>query len=523
MKKRLSAWELIFSIALCIVTACIVVTNVHYFCYKMNADIAAESILAKVVWDSGEWIPKSWYPSTEMRILATPNLAAFFYGMTKSLTLCMGLACICMTVVILICVALLGKRLEWTNVSILVFMLLFLILPNHFVVLELFYLFASYYGSHIILFLLSLVTYLMYIDMSKTKTIGNSKKNIILVSFITLVTAWGSFVMGMQGVRGLLITALPLFATECVRIFFVIVHNHKVPKLYPIVYASVLVVLGALGTRMPYSVGQGVSKNLRNGPVKFFQVIILDAIRSIGFFDTNLFGKILLCVAVVITLRQIILAIYRLFVKTQEIHNKTTWILCFFVISSLASMAAGAFTTMESSERYYFMWIFLIAYGVVLTLNEVRKKEWIYTLYAGVIVLGIMNLYAVYEPIFSSDPNNYGGEYKEIGDYLIENDYKMGYATFESAGIITIFTDGEVWVSPVADISKMNICKWLSSTEWYVPNVSADMKTAYIIPKEEIEKFEQFEEKLSHEVSLEKEIGKYYIFSSPINDSNLNE
>ena len=56
--------------------------NVQHFNYKMNSDIGAEAVLARLIWDSGEMVPSTWISSTETRIIATPQVAALFYGWT---------------------------------------------------------------------------------------------------------------------------------------------------------------------------------------------------------------------------------------------------------------------------------------------------------------------------------------------------------------------------------------------------------------------------------------------------------
>lgn len=47
--------------------------SVSFLHYKMKADIAEEAVLAGLICKSGEWIPETWYPSTELRIFGTPT------------------------------------------------------------------------------------------------------------------------------------------------------------------------------------------------------------------------------------------------------------------------------------------------------------------------------------------------------------------------------------------------------------------------------------------------------------------
>ncbi len=79
-------------------------TNIFHFNYRMNADIASEALLGRLIWESGQIVPDSWYPSTEIRILGTANIASIFYGLFGNMNLAMGAACVCGVVLIIFCV-----------------------------------------------------------------------------------------------------------------------------------------------------------------------------------------------------------------------------------------------------------------------------------------------------------------------------------------------------------------------------------------------------------------------------------
>ena len=83
--------------------------------------------------------------------------------------------------------------------------------------------------------------------------------------------------------------------------------------------------------------------------------------------------------------------------------------------------------------------------------------------------------------------------------------------------------NNEIKVAPVASVEKMDICKWMSSTEWYVPYVPYESKTAYIISEPKNESFQIFLDKHEKEVFLGKKIGRYYVYISEYNFSNLGE
>ncbi len=108
----------------------------------------------------------------------------------------------------------------------------------------------------------------------------------------------------------------------------------------------------------------------------------------------------------------------------------------------------------------------------------------------------------------------------QVVEFLKENNYLTAYATFEHANTMTVLSNGDVRVYSVATIEKMDICKWLTSTDWYFPNVPYKHKTAYIVTETEMAAINEFlkeKENLVHEAAT---IGKYHIFFSDYNFSN---
>lgn len=126
----------------------IFVTNLCHYHYRMNADTASEAILGEVIWNSGQIIPDTWYPSTETRIISTPDLAALFYGVTGNLVLSSGLACCMMTILILLAIWYFAKSVELGKTGKMLMVFLCLMIPSGFIMLELLYLFAGYYAIH---------------------------------------------------------------------------------------------------------------------------------------------------------------------------------------------------------------------------------------------------------------------------------------------------------------------------------------------------------------------------------------
>lgn len=107
--------------------------------------------------------------------------------------------------------------------------LLSLSLVGNMTILELLYLFASYYGIHVIVFFFSMNCYQMLLqcgenDSHKRSNYGNQKETTgttarmkIKPACKVLISLVLAFLLGMQGTRGILITYGPLFGIEIIR------------------------------------------------------------------------------------------------------------------------------------------------------------------------------------------------------------------------------------------------------------------------------------------------------------------
>lgn len=514
MKNRKTNWNLIYEhiliAAIFIIVVLIMCTNLFHYCYKMNADIASESVLTRLIWESGELIPKSWYPSTELRICQTPNLAVLFYGITSNMTLSMGAACIIMTIGILLSAYFFVSQFSFDRIQKLIFLLLCLIIPNHFVTLELFYLFGSYYAIHVIIMFLTLGTYARLIS---------GKHSHILWLCVTILF---SFMLGMQGVREILILNCPLLFTEILR-HFILIYTGKWEKkscLLVCGWCMLLLLAGYIGTLLPFSVGQSTSRNIRKGFAKLFETVFPDVATCLGLPEIGVLGVILHLGMLLIAIITLILCIGCILKKRCD--NHAVWIYLMLWISTVVTMFAVAFTTTESSQRYYFMILFAMAYGFSYFIGWVRDKLPILNIvgFAMILLLFTFQVYTIYRPLIQSEEPAQTPTY-EVCQYLKEHGYQTAYATFESANTMTVLSGGTIRVAAVASVEKMDICKWLSSTEWYVPNMPYKSRTAYIITETENELFEKFYNKHRDDIQFNTQIGKYLIYVSDYNFSCL--
>lgn len=493
--------------------ALICVTNLLHFNYKINADLASDVILGKLIWESKEIVPSTWYIAEEARIICTPDLTALFYGLTHRMTLSAGLSCSVMSVLILLGALFFGKSIGFNVRENLLFGFLCLMIPMDFVILELFYLFASYYAIHIVISFFTLGIYIRTIKEERLDRVS------------AVVTVFLAFVLGVQGARGILVLYGPLFGMEVIRQLYRWYCGKEKKKIDISICLWVVIqlVVSFLGMLSPVSVGQELSRNIRNGFRKLLTVVLPDMGKAIGFESRFLSERVsaaILLLAAMFLLAELIYRMYR-----KEEIRPAEW--GYLVICSTPAVAAFmvAFTTVESSERYYFQSVFVMACSVILLFRKSNvpvkiKRGMKAAVCVAVILLTVTHFVDIYLPILRSEepPAN---ELYEVVHYMEENGFKTGYSTFDKANTMTVISDGRVRVAAVNSLSEMDICKWMTSTNWYVPNIPFESETVYIIPEPKMGDFEVFLQSHEEDVRFETQIGEFFIYSSDYNFSRL--
>lgn len=140
--------------------------------------------------------------------------------------------------------------------------------------------------------------------------------------------------------------------------------------------------------------------------------------------------------------------------------------------------------------------------------------------FAVVLFLFAFQVREIYVPILQSEEPPQSTEY-EVCQYLQENDYQLAYANFDKGNVITVLSNGSVRGAAVASMERMDMCKWLSSTDWYAPNMPYHSRTAYVVSEADKEAFETFRAQHLDKIWFETKIGYLYLYGSEYNLSSL--
>ena len=505
-----SALWLVLVAGILLLTGSYIALNVFRYTAQMDSDIAAEALNARAIWEHRSLIPKEFYPSTETRILNVNLIGALFYGLTGDMNLSMGLACSVMLVILVIFYAGLLRNLGFQKESCALGMLLLLALPGNLRHAQLLFVWADYYAIHCIIMLVTLRAWLSAIDEERGWK-------------IRLCAAFAlSFVISLSGLRAALICYAPLMLTELIRWLNAILKKSWTREFL----RSGSCALGCLtmafcGSLSPTAVGVPVSRNLRNGVFKLWQVVLPDVGDCVGIGYGSRLRGILLLVLLLLSAVSIAFCLVRSFHGEKRMtkadgksgKNSAELIFTFFILSLGTAIFMGAFTTTDSVWRYYFMVWFAMSYGLTYLLE--CFSGWGRYL---CILVSLAFSFLVWDeellPVLRQETVR--TEWTEITDWMQENGYYYGYSTYDTSNAMTGACNGNVQVSAVAELDTLEICKWLTDRTWYVPEVSENTKAAYIIPRNRMEEFQvQLDEHADLILVMETE--SYYVYAAPHN------
>lgn len=487
-------------------------TNLFHYTGGLDADTASEALFASVIWDSKAILPDTWYASTETRIISMPHVAALFYGMTHDMKLAAGCACMVLTVFLVVSFLYFGKAFGFTAMENLLFTFLCLALPAEREILEMYYLFASCYAVHVIVLFFTAGVY--------ARTVRGEKKWGCLAAGML-----GAFLLGLQGARGVLVIYAPLLGVELLRMLFGRYRKEKIGKadILACVWVVLLPVVSFLGMASPIAVRQEGSRNIRNGFRKLFSEVLPNVKSAVGLGSGRAVNAVCMAVLLLLTAFTCLLILIRM-CRRQEITLQQ-WAFLLLFASLAVSLCMLSFTTIPTTPRYFFQYVFVMAGAVVLLFRKVRETanyktmaEWGVCVLA--VVLAVERFFCVYAPILKREEPVQDDIYR-IARYLEDRELHTVYTTFENANVITVLTNGKIRGAAVDSVSDMAICRWLTSTEWYVPNVPFEEETAYVIPESMMEEFEEFLAAHGDDMKYETQTGDYLVYSSDYNFSRM--
>ena len=150
--------------------------------------------------------------------------------------------------------------------------------------------------------------------------------------------------------------------------------------------------------------------------------------------------------------------------KGQRLSGLRGLIVLFVKVSFVLNLFVFIFTTSTMVPRYYIT-IFIFVLPVLCFYLEEEKRP--FDRFAVVALLAICLLLGTGKTVMSFLTVDKNETKRPVAQFLAENGYDFGFATYNNANIITELTNGEVEVGNIGDPEHLEYFKWSSPMKYY--------------------------------------------------------
>ena len=415
------------------------VINFKCFARFCEQDMYADTLVAKMMWEQKSLLPLGYVFGNQLYVVATPVLAALFYGLTGSPNTAMALATTVMSALIMLSFFWLLRPVVKRGISLAcaALMLVACAFGDKLVNQEmgqLLFILCSYYACYLITLFVVLGDY--------TRSAADPGLRPLTLTLSLLLC----FATGMQSLRQTCIMVLPILAFEGLRLLLgfrkqgkAIFCCRKLSLFRALAYASANLA-GLLFAKLfplhQYTIFDAApdsfSQRLSDVYVAFRDVAGFGwAGPEHPFFILLLaFQLALLFGALALQLRQI---------RRPSALSDLWWLL---LISIAAVTAAALLTSLRIRAVYLFMYYPLLALSVALVLEQVGPRLRC-TVSLALCLLSLANLYCSYIPSVRSALAPREEPLEQISAWAVENGYELVYGNHTSvAPGIAAYSDG---------------------------------------------------------------------------------
>lgn len=150
--------------------------------------------------------------------------------------------------------------------------------------------------------------------------------------------------------------------------------------------------------------------------------------------------------------------------RDREERENRSFVCRFFLVSFFVNLFVFVFTTSTMVPRYYIT-TFVFVLPVVCFFFE-KEKIFLDKLIIGLLLGGCLFL-ASGKTVLSYLTADKNETKRDVAEFLLEEGYSFGYASYWNANIITELTDGEVEIANIGDPLRLEYFKWSSPMKYY--------------------------------------------------------
>ena len=408
-------------------------------------DMYSDMNYAEAVWEQKTVFPDGWVFGNQLYAVATPVLAAVFWGITGNHCVAMGIAASLMGIGVLLSFGWMLKpvfpKINDRLVGMILFMTVVLWFGDSYLHTngwQLFFTVCSYYACYAITYFLAFGCYL--------RSNSYRKRTFLLLLGLCCFLSFGT---GLQSLRQTAVMVCPLLAMEAGRAILCLVGKKKW-TVQPIITAGVISAANLSGllcaklfpVKQMEIFGQIELIGAEGLPVSAEQSLLnLCSLFSLEkpLKDWLLVGVFLVAVA------------FCVFTFLRTKNKKGLLCLCLLTVSVAGIFLIDTVLTMYIRNIYYFMIYPLLAF-LGICLYSRRAKILQFAMTALVVSLAISCFYKQCVPVLETDHAKATEKYEQVSDFLLEKGYTTVYSGWNRGEKVAIASDWELkagfWDSP---------------------------------------------------------------------------
>lgn len=441
----------------------------------INSDLASELILAKDLADKGKFVLDSeWIYSTEIRVLNTQLIFSLLFRFINNWALVLLLGTIILDTFLLICIYFLCCQIDMKQYFPLIGGIFMCPISDDYLNIVLG---GVYYIPHICISIISLSLLIkLYFEKSKYK-------------YVYLIILLGlSMLTGMGGLRQILVFYIPSFMAIVVWIVINQVKGKNFENKNSNIISSAtekFIILSTVGMLFGAFVGYCINKYYLSKHYTFFHYetirwtdfsldrmvqTINGLLHSLGFrnsfevFSIETVGNVSAIIVAVLLL----FSIWNILIsKNCDISKKTFGkkiVVLYFTCACIAIIALYGWTDMSYVDRYnlpIIVWFSIIIAFFFDSIQYRKIKTYVWILFSSCCLFMAMGTYKRFGQVYDNS------ERDTIAQFLVENEYYNGYATFWNGNIFTALSNGriDVWVTTFEPDYISDMFSWLQKKE----------------------------------------------------------
>lgn len=436
--------EKIFSVVLTVLLLGFV-GMVFYINFSINpeyydGDIYNDINYAKEAWKAKSLFPKDWIFGNQTYVVATPVLAALFYGITGNGFTAMAIASSIMTVLTLLTYDWMTRTLFSYNerTAGFLFMIGFLLLKAHVATsqqgIQAFFTMASYYACYLIN---AFIVYGCYVRIRQGKFTGKH----IIPAIIGVALSFGT---GMQSLRQTAVMALPLVACEVLLIIIYSAKDKKFAISYSTLFSAIVFIANIAGLVAMRFIE--INQNSIYGTTAFvssfkdfFRKLFLNmesVALTFGLDALELRVRLVASIPFLLIILIGFILCVKDYIKNKCNEQGRFVLVMLLTLGCVSVFAAGVLTDVVNRALYYFMIYPLLAVCVSYIIVKFEKKRDVLFAVVAVFAAGMIifrTAGAVEEIKAGKDKNSTA---HQIANYMLDNGYDTIYSVFGLSGVM---------------------------------------------------------------------------------------